>query len=84
MEELFDHEIEGCFLYSRQFNPTNKYLAAALARMEDGECAQVTASGMSAISCTLLELCAAGDRLRAHGLWRDLRIVGESAGGELK
>ena len=43
MEEVFDHEIEGCFLYSRQFNPTSKYLAAALARMEEGECAQVTA-----------------------------------------
>lgn len=63
MEELFDHEIEGCFLYSRQFNPTNKYLSAALARMEDGECAQVTASGMSAISCTLLELCSTGDEI---------------------
>ena len=63
MEELFDHEIEGCFLYSRQFNPTNKYLSAALARMEDGECAQVTASGMSAISCTLLALCSADDEI---------------------
>jgi len=63
MEELFDHEIEGCFLYSRQFNPTNKYLAAALARMEDGECAQVTSSGMAAISSTLLELCSSGDEI---------------------
>ena len=63
MEELFDHEIEGCFLYSRQFNPTNKYLAAALARMEAGECAQVTASGMAAIACTLLESCSSGDEI---------------------
>lgn len=63
MEELFDHEIEGCFLYSRQFNPTNKFLSAALARMEDGECAQVTASGMAAISSTLLELCSSGDEI---------------------
>jgi len=63
MEELFDHEIEGCFLYSRQFNPTNKYLAAALARMEGGECAQVTSSGMAAIACTLIELCSAGDEI---------------------
>jgi hypothetical protein len=37
MAELFEHEIEGCFLYSRHFNPTNKYLANALERMEDGE-----------------------------------------------
>lgn len=63
MEEVFDHEIEGCFLYSRQWNPTNKYLSAALARMEGGESVQVTASGMAAISCTLLELCSAGDEI---------------------
>lgn len=25
MEELFDHEVEGCFLYSRQFNPLNTF-----------------------------------------------------------
>ena len=36
MEEVFEHEIEGCFLYSRHWNPTNKYLSPALARMEDG------------------------------------------------
>ena len=36
MEELFDHEIEGCFLYSRHWNPINKYLSEALARMEAG------------------------------------------------
>ncbi|HEX6791213.1 MAG TPA: aminotransferase class I/II-fold pyridoxal phosphate-dependent enzyme [Candidatus Krumholzibacteria bacterium] len=63
MEELFDHEIEGCFLYSRHWNPTNKALAAALARMEGGESAQVMASGMGAISTTLLQLCSAGDEI---------------------
>jgi methionine-gamma-lyase len=63
MEEVFDHEIEGCFLYSRHWNPTNKYLADALARMEDGGCAQVMASGMGAISTTLLQLCSAGDEI---------------------
>jgi methionine-gamma-lyase len=63
MEELFDHEVEGCYLYSRQFNPTNKYLSLALARMEDGQYAQVTSSGMAAIACTLLELCSAGDEI---------------------
>ena len=26
MDEAFDHEIEGCFLYSRHWNPINKYL----------------------------------------------------------
>ena len=63
MEELFEHEIEGCFLYSRHFNPTNKCLANALERMEDGEAAQVMASGMGAISTTLMTLCGAGDEI---------------------
>ncbi|QQS43051.1 MAG: aminotransferase class V-fold PLP-dependent enzyme [Acidobacteriota bacterium] len=63
MEELFDHEIEGCFLYSRHWNPTNKYLAQALARMEDSESAQVMASGMSAISSAILQLCRTGDEI---------------------
>ena len=61
MQELFEHETEGCFLYSRHWNPTNKYLADALARMEDGESAQVMASGMAAIGTTLLQLCSTGD-----------------------
>ena len=50
MNELFEHEIEGCFLYSRHWNPTNKYLAEALAKLEDSEAAIVTASGMAAVS----------------------------------
>jgi len=35
MKEMFEHEIEGCFLYSRHWNPINKYLSGALARFED-------------------------------------------------
>ncbi|MDI6808814.1 MAG: aminotransferase class I/II-fold pyridoxal phosphate-dependent enzyme [Candidatus Eisenbacteria bacterium] len=63
MEELFEHEVEGCFLYSRHWNPTNRYLSEALARMESGESAQVMASGMAAISSTLLQLCSSGDEI---------------------
>jgi methionine-gamma-lyase len=63
MNDLFDHPIEGCFLYSRHWNPTNKYLAQALAKLEDSEDAIVTASGMGAISCTVLQLCNAGDEI---------------------
>ena len=63
MEEVFEHEIEGCFLYSRHWNPTNKSLSTALARMEAGESAQVMASGMAAISSSLLQLCSAGDEI---------------------
>ncbi|MFQ5511787.1 MAG: aminotransferase class I/II-fold pyridoxal phosphate-dependent enzyme [Candidatus Krumholzibacteriia bacterium] len=63
MKELFDHEIEGCFLYSRHWNPSNKYLAAALAGLEGAESAVVMSSGMAAISCTLLQLCRSGDEI---------------------
>ncbi len=63
MKELFDHEIEGCFLYSRHWNPINKYLAGALAKLEDSESALVVASGMAAISCTILQICDAGDEI---------------------
>lgn len=63
MKELFDHEIEGCFLYSRHWNPTNKYLAEALAKLEDTESAIVTSSGMSAISSTIFQICNTGDEI---------------------
>ena len=63
MEELFDHEIEGCFLYSRHLNPISKYLSDALSRMEDSEAAHVTASGMAAISNTVLQICGSGDEI---------------------
>jgi methionine-gamma-lyase len=63
MKELFDHEVEGCFLYSRHWNPTNKYLADALARLEDSEAALVTSSGMSAIVCSILQICNTGDEI---------------------
>ncbi len=63
MKELFEHEIEGCFLYSRHWNPTNKYLAEALAKLEDTEAAIVTSSGMGAISCTILQLCNTSDEI---------------------
>jgi methionine-gamma-lyase len=63
MKDLFDHEIEGCFLYSRHWNPTNKNLADALARLEDSEAAIVTSSGMSAIATTIFQICNSGDEI---------------------
>lgn len=63
MEALFEHEIEGCFLYSRHWNPTNKFLSDALARMEDSEAAQSKASGMAAISSTIIQICSSGDEV---------------------
>ncbi len=58
-------EQDGCYLYSRHFNPTNAVLGRYLAAMEGTEAAQGTASGMSAITCTLLQLCRHGDHIVA-------------------
>ena len=67
MPEIFDGlrgpEKGGCFLYSRHFNPTLDVLAKYLAAMESSEFAVCTASGMSAISCALLQICRSGDHI---------------------
>jgi len=63
MVDTFKGETEGCFLYSRHWNPTNKYLADVLAAMEGTESAWVTGSGMGAITTTLLQLCNTGDHI---------------------
>lgn len=63
MLETFHGEAEGCFLYSRHWNPSNKYLADALAAMEGTEAAWVTASGMGAISNAIMQLCKSGDHI---------------------
>ena len=63
MEEVFGGEREGCYLYSRHLNPSASYLGQALARLENTEFAQVTASGMGAISAVLMQLCDAGDHI---------------------
>ncbi|MDM8539253.1 aminotransferase class I/II-fold pyridoxal phosphate-dependent enzyme, partial [Desulfobacterales bacterium HSG17] len=56
---------DGCYLYSRHFNPTTNILARYLAAMEGSEQAVCTASGMSAISSALLQLCHSGDHIIA-------------------
>lgn len=63
MEETFLGHMEGCFLYSRHWNPSNKYLADALAALEKTEAAWITASGMAAITCALLQVCHSGDHI---------------------
>jgi len=67
MPELFQGirgpEKGGCYLYSRHFNPTVSVLARYLAAMEGTEYALCTASGMAAISCTLLQLCENTDHI---------------------
>jgi methionine-gamma-lyase len=62
MEETFEG-MEGCYLYSRHWNPTNRYLSQALAKMENTESAIVTASGMAAVTSTIMQLCQQGDEI---------------------
>ena len=63
MLDTFHGEAKGCFLYSRHWNPSNKYLSDALAAMEGTESAWVTGSGMAAITTTILQLCNSGDHI---------------------
>lgn len=63
MLETFEGEAEGCFLYSRHWNPSNKFLADAIAAMEGTDAAWVTASGMGAISNAIMQVCSAGDHI---------------------
>lgn len=63
MIDTFHGEGQGCFLYSRHWNPSNKYLSDVLATMEGTESAWVTASGMAAITTVILQLCNAGDHV---------------------
>lgn len=65
MTGTFTGEVEGCFLYSRHWNPSNKYLADALAAMEGTEAAWVTGSGMAAITNAMLQLVNSGDHIVA-------------------
>lgn len=61
---LFDYEEEG-YSYVRFSNPTNEVLERRLAALEGGAAAVAMASGMSAISGTLLNLTRAGDDIAA-------------------
>lgn len=63
MIKTFHGEGHGCFLYSRHWNPSNRYLSDALAAMEGTEMAWVTGSGMAAITTTILQLCNSGDHI---------------------
>jgi methionine-gamma-lyase len=56
---------DGCYLYSRHFNPTVSVLDRYLAAMEGTEFAVSVASGMAAISCALTQICRAGDHIVA-------------------
>lgn len=65
MFDTFEGNTDGCYLYSRHSSPSNLYLSSALAQMENTESANVTASGMGAITATLMQLCKKGDHIIA-------------------
>ncbi|CAJ1965244.1 unnamed protein product [Sphenostylis stenocarpa] len=53
------------FIYSRHFNPTVLNLGRLMAALEGTEAAYCTASGMSAISSVLFQLCSSGGHVVA-------------------
>lgn len=63
MMDTFEGHTEGCYLYSRHSSPSNLYLSEALAALEGTETANVAASGMGAITPTILQLCSSGDHI---------------------
>ncbi|WP_452229092.1 MULTISPECIES: aminotransferase class I/II-fold pyridoxal phosphate-dependent enzyme [unclassified Lacinutrix] len=63
MFDTFEGNADGCYLYSRHSTPSNLYLGEALAAMEGTETANVTASGMGAITPVILQLCGSGDHI---------------------
>ncbi len=54
---------DGCYLYGRHFNPTVYSLSRQLAALEGTEAAYCCASGMAAISASILQLCSHGDHV---------------------
>ncbi len=63
MTACFNGELEGAYLYSRHWNPTNYALSKSLAAMEGTEAAWDTGSGMAAITNAILQICNAGDHI---------------------
>ncbi|KAL2325255.1 hypothetical protein Fmac_024313 [Flemingia macrophylla] len=68
MRRMFTGELgpdRDFFIYSRHFNPTVLNLSRMMAALEGTEAAYCTASGMSAISAVLLQLCSHGGHVVA-------------------
>ena len=63
MGDTFKGNTDGCYLYSRHTSPSNLNLAQMLATIEGTESALVSASGMGAITSTILQICGAGDHI---------------------
>ncbi|XP_043689303.1 methionine gamma-lyase-like [Telopea speciosissima] len=66
--KMFARELgpdQGFFIYSRHFNPTVLNLSRQIAAMEGTDAAYCTASGMTAISTVLMQLCNSGGHMVA-------------------
>ena len=59
----FAHGDPSVYVYTRYHNPTVNEVEERIALMERGEAAALFASGMAAISTTILSLCRAGDEI---------------------
>ncbi len=63
-------ETGGCFLYGRHFNPTVYALGRELAALEGSEFGYATASGLSAITCVLMQLVKTGEHIvSSHAIY---------------
>jgi methionine-gamma-lyase len=69
MPEIFQGhlgpDVGGCYLYGRHFNPTVYVLGRQIAAYEGAQAAYCTASGLSAIAATIMQLCDAGHHVVA-------------------
>ena len=69
MPEIFQGhlgpEVGGCYLYGRHFNPTVYALGRQIAAYEGAEAGYCTASGLSAIAATIMQVCNSGDHVVA-------------------
>ena len=63
MGDVFEGTRQGCYLYSRHTNPSNSYLGQAISEMEYTKGAILSASGMGAISSTILQICGSNDEI---------------------
>src|ERR1700730_8592777 len=64
-ESYYTNEPEGRYVYSRNKNPNHTALEQIIAKLEDGEEAVVTASGMAAIMSLIYSQVQAGDHILA-------------------
>jgi cystathionine beta-lyase/cystathionine gamma-synthase len=64
LDRIMDAERPG-FCYARDSHPNGRHLAAELAKWEEGKWALVAASGMAAISVSVLALVQEGDHIVA-------------------